>query len=201
MMSRLIPRVPVNFMTSCQQIGHMTKWCVIPVRIRVVYASQTISDVWPSLQTEISEDPAVHGSTLVPILLGSDKTIASVMTGNVKYYPLYMSIRNLHNDIRHAHRGGVAAIGFLAIPTCESSVMSIGMYVNLLHFTGEKKDEKTKDFTMKLMELEMEAQDKLDSQEESFKKYFEEERVKFVQAYREKLDRELHAQSEIINER
>ena len=24
--------------------------------------------------------------------------------------------------------------------------MSIGMYVNLLHFTGEKKDEKTKDF-------------------------------------------------------
>ena len=62
-------------------------------------------------------------------------------------------------------------------------------------------DEKTKDFTMKLMELEMEAQDKLDSQEESFKKYFEEERVKFVQAYREKLDRELHAQSEIINER
>ena len=146
MMSRLIPRVPVNFMTSCQQIGHMTKWCVIPVRVRVVYASQTISDVWPSLQTEISEDPAVHGSTLVPILLGSDKTIASVMTGNVKYYPLYMSIRNLHNDIRHVHRGGVAAIGFLAIPTCESSVMSIGMYVNLLHFTGEKKDEKTKDF-------------------------------------------------------
>ena len=96
------------------------------------------------LQTEITKDPAVHGSTLVPILLGSDKTIASVGMGNVEYYPLYMSIRNLHNDIRHAHRGGVAAIGFLAIPTCESSVMSIGMYVNLLHFTGEKKDEKTK---------------------------------------------------------
>ena len=93
-------------------------------------------------QMEIAKDPAVHGSTLVPILLGSDKTIASVGTGNVEYYPLYMSIRNLHNDIRHAHRGGVAAIGILAIPTCESSVMSIGMYVNLLHFTGEKKDEK-----------------------------------------------------------
>jgi len=37
----------------------------------------------------------------------------------------------------------------------------------------------------------MEAQDKLDSQEEGFRKLFDEERMKFVQTYREKLDYEL----------
>jgi len=32
----------------------------------------------------------------------------------------------------------------------------------------------------------MEAQDKLDSQEEGFRKFFDAEKMKFVQAYREK---------------
>ena len=88
-------------------------------------------------QTEIAKDPAVHGSTLVPILLGSDKTIASVGTGNVEYYPLYMSIGNLHNGVRRVHRGGVAVIGFLAIPTCESPLMpptASGSYTDHCHF-------------------------------------------------------------------
>ncbi|KAJ3555938.1 hypothetical protein NM688_g2299 [Phlebia brevispora] len=62
-------------------------------------------------------------------------------------------------------------------------------------------EEKSKDYNMKLIELEMEAQDKLDNQSESFRKYFEEERVKFVNAYREKLNKELQTQSEIINQR
>lgn len=62
-------------------------------------------------------------------------------------------------------------------------------------------DEQTREYTLKLLELEMEAQDKLDSQEQGFRKFFDEERVKFVQAYREKLNRELQTQSEIINER
>lgn len=64
-----------------------------------------------------------------------------------------------------------------------------------------KLDDQTREYTIKLLELEMEAQDKLDSQEQDFRKFFEEERVKFVQAYREKLNRELQTQSEIINER
>ncbi|KZT67461.1 hypothetical protein DAEQUDRAFT_713485 [Daedalea quercina L-15889] len=62
-------------------------------------------------------------------------------------------------------------------------------------------DEQTREYTLKLLELEMEAQDKLDSQEQDFRKFFDEERMKFVQAYREKLNRELQTQSEIINER
>lgn len=64
-----------------------------------------------------------------------------------------------------------------------------------------KLDEQTREYTIKLLELEMEAQDKLDSQEEGFRQFFEEEKAKFIQAYREKLNRELQTQSEIINER
>ena len=62
-------------------------------------------------------------------------------------------------------------------------------------------DEQTREYTLKLLELEMTAQDKLDSQEEGFRKFFEDEKLKFIEAYREKLNRELEAQSEIINER
>ncbi|TFK74121.1 hypothetical protein BDN72DRAFT_789717 [Pluteus cervinus] len=64
-----------------------------------------------------------------------------------------------------------------------------------------KLDEQTREYSLKLMELEMEAQDKLDNQEEGFKKFFEEERARFVQAYRAKLDHELRTQTELINER
>ncbi|KAK7682640.1 hypothetical protein QCA50_014440 [Cerrena zonata] len=62
-------------------------------------------------------------------------------------------------------------------------------------------DEQTREYTLKLLELEMTAQDQLDSQEEGFRKFFEDEKLKFIEAYREKLNRELEAQSEIINER
>jgi hypothetical protein len=51
------------------------------------------------------------------------------------------------------------------------------------------------------MELEMEAQDKLDSQEEGFRQLFEQKRAKIIHAYREKLDEELKTQTELINER
>lgn len=64
-----------------------------------------------------------------------------------------------------------------------------------------KLDEQTREYTLKLLELEMEAQDKLDSQEDGFRKFFDQERTKFVQAYREKLDHELKTQTELINER
>ena len=53
---------------------------------------------------------------LVPIIADSDKTTASARTGQVDYWPLYGSIGNIHNNIRHAHGNGLILIGFLAIP-------------------------------------------------------------------------------------
>ncbi|KAJ6612150.1 mitochondrial inner membrane protein Mitofilin [Mycena sp. CBHHK59/15] len=64
-----------------------------------------------------------------------------------------------------------------------------------------KMDEQTREYTLKLMELEMEAQDKLDGQEQEFRRYFDEERARLTQAYREKLENELQIQTELINER
>ncbi|KAN0080179.1 hypothetical protein V8E55_009745 [Tylopilus felleus] len=44
------------------------------------------------------------------------KTTVSVATGQHDYYPLYLSIGNLHNTTRHAHKNGVQLIAFLAMP-------------------------------------------------------------------------------------
>ena len=53
------------------------------------------------------------------IVLGSNKTTVSVATGHVEYHPLYLSIGNIHNSVRRAHRNSVTPIAFLAIPKCE----------------------------------------------------------------------------------
>ncbi|KAH9027218.1 hypothetical protein EDB85DRAFT_1893036 [Lactarius pseudohatsudake] len=65
--------------------------------------------------TIIAEDPETHGSVFCPMILSSDKTTVSVATGHNKYWPIYLSIGNIHN-IRQAHRNGVVLLGFFAIP-------------------------------------------------------------------------------------
>lgn len=50
------------------------------------------------------------------IILGSDKTTVSVATGDVEYHPFYLSIGNVHNMVRKAHRNAVVPVGFFAIP-------------------------------------------------------------------------------------
>ena len=62
-------------------------------------------------------------------------------------------------------------------------------------------DEQTREYTLKLLELELQAQDKLESQETGFRAFFEEEKARFAKAYREKLEHELRTQSDIINNR
>jgi len=65
----------------------------------------------------------------------------------------------------------------------------------------QQLDDQAREYTVKLLELEMVSQDKLDSQEDEFRKLFDEEKAKLIKAYREKLSQELQTQSEIINER
>jgi mitofilin len=62
-------------------------------------------------------------------------------------------------------------------------------------------DEQTREYTLKLLELELQAQDKLENQETDFRSFYEEEKMRFASAYREKLEQELRTQSDIINER
>ncbi|KAI0069827.1 hypothetical protein K474DRAFT_1680629 [Panus rudis PR-1116 ss-1] len=60
-----------------------------------------------------------NGAMFTPVILGSDKTTVSIATGQNDYYPLYISLGNVHNNVRRAHRNAVALLAFLAIPKCE----------------------------------------------------------------------------------
>ena len=62
-------------------------------------------------------------------------------------------------------------------------------------------DEQAREYSLKALESDLGAQDKLVQQESEFKEFFEEEKRKFLKHYREKLDNELKAQSELIDER
>lgn len=76
----------------------------------------------------------------VPIILGSDKTVVSVATGNNEYWPLYMSIGNVHNRVRRAHGNAVVLIGFLCTP--KSKYYSLAL-VSLLLIWFEQRTRNT----------------------------------------------------------
>ncbi|KAG2035207.1 hypothetical protein BDR03DRAFT_983812 [Suillus americanus] len=76
------------------------------------------SSDWAWTQADkIAEDPEMHGSTFVPLIVGSDKTTVSVATGHTEYHPLYLSIGNVFNSVQCAHRNSLVLVGFLMIPT------------------------------------------------------------------------------------
>lgn len=62
---------------------------------------------------------------LCPIYMGTDNTTVLVATGHVEYHPLYLSIANVHNNVRRAHQNSVIPIGFLAIPKGQPSFDTI----------------------------------------------------------------------------
>ncbi|KAI9566115.1 hypothetical protein HD554DRAFT_2174824 [Boletus coccyginus] len=83
------------------------KWCY----------QDFMSGHWAWLHMDkIAHIPHTQGSTFISMVLGSDKTTVSIATGNNEYYPLYMSIGNIHNTIRHVHPDAIVVIRFLAIP-------------------------------------------------------------------------------------
>ena len=61
----------------------------------------------------------MHGATFIPIIIGSDKTTTSVATGQHEYHPVYLSVGNVQNRIRRAHKDALVLIGFLPIPKGE----------------------------------------------------------------------------------
>ena len=67
----------------------------------------------------IATDPETHGSMFIPIILGTDKMTVSVATGQHMYHPVYLSIGNIHNRFRRAHKDALVLIGFLPIPKGE----------------------------------------------------------------------------------
>lgn len=100
-----------------------------------------------SFQDILATDPDALGAIFVPIILGSDKTTVSVGTGNNKYYPLYLSIGNVHNNVRRAHRDALCLVGFLAIPKSKSlTPFHTVTNLNLAATNEHKETEEFRDF-------------------------------------------------------
>ena len=70
---------------------------------------------------------------LVPIIIGSDKMTVSVATGQTNYWPIYISIGNIHNNVWCVHSNGITLLGFLAIPKSEYIMFIILPNLNIFY--------------------------------------------------------------------
>ena len=61
----------------------------------------------------------------VPIILGSDKTTVSVATGQNDYYPVYLLIGNVCNNVRRVHKDSLVLIAFLPNPKGDACALLI----------------------------------------------------------------------------
>ena len=84
-------------------------------------------------QDLIAEDERTHGSTFILIILGNDKTTVSVTTGQNDFYPLYLSVGNVRNNVWHAHHNALVLVGFLAMP--KSKLFIIFIYISFSKWT------------------------------------------------------------------
>ncbi|KIM50467.1 hypothetical protein SCLCIDRAFT_34262 [Scleroderma citrinum Foug A] len=81
-----------------------------------------MSGQWAFNQSDIiAKDADTHGAMFMPVVLGSDKTMVSVATGHTEYYPLYISLGNIHNNVCQAHCDAVTILAFLAIPKTDEA--------------------------------------------------------------------------------
>ena len=78
--------------------------------------------------TIVQNYPKAISMFLVSLILESDKRTVLVAMGHTSYWPLYLSIRNIHNNVCHEHHNGVVLLGFLAIPKSKS-------WLSLIFFT------------------------------------------------------------------
>lgn len=53
--------------------------------------------------------------------------MVSIATGQNEYYPFYISLGNVHNNVRRAHREAVTILAFLAIPKSTSQSFHINL--------------------------------------------------------------------------
>ncbi|KAG1784494.1 uncharacterized protein HD556DRAFT_1315037 [Suillus plorans] len=103
---------------------------------RDLFFGEQGQQVWTDLMTgnwawgqcnTLADDPDCHGAMFMPVILSSDKTTVSVVTGQNDYYLLYISASNLHNNIRCAHRESI-----ILNSCCYHALFKIGVRMGLL---------------------------------------------------------------------
>jgi len=69
---------------------------------------------------------------LVSIVAGSDKTVASIVTGHQEFYPMYIGPGNVDNPTRWAHGLGILPCAFFPILTGISDYVSIFLMLTIV---------------------------------------------------------------------
>ncbi|TFK84740.1 hypothetical protein K466DRAFT_496044 [Polyporus arcularius HHB13444] len=79
--------------------------------------ADVMSGTWAFKKADtLAANDTYRGAMLTPIIMGLDKTTVSVATGHQEFHPVYLSLGNIHNEMRRAHRDAVVPLAFLAIP-------------------------------------------------------------------------------------
>jgi Plavaka transposase len=76
---------------------------------RRLYSEMSTGDWWWRIQEQLPD-----GATVIPIILGSDATKLTVLCGSQTAWPVYISIGNIHKDVRYKKAArSLMLIGFL----------------------------------------------------------------------------------------
>ena len=79
-----------------------------------VYNELHTGDWWWATQAKLPP-----GATVVPILIAVDKTLMTMLHGDMACWPVYLTIGNIERDVRRAHdRCGIILLGFVPIIEC-----------------------------------------------------------------------------------
>jgi Plavaka transposase len=92
-----------------------SKW-VAKQAVYIPLVSKFLQTDFVHTQDEISWDLSTHGAMLVGIVVGSDKTVASVATGHQEFHPVYVGPGNVDNPTWQAHGIRFLPCAFLLIP-------------------------------------------------------------------------------------
>jgi hypothetical protein len=75
-----------------------------------VYSEVSTGEWWWTTQEELPP-----GATIAPLIIGSDKTTMTHLSGDRATHPVYMTLGNIHGKIRYK-KGLIALISYLPIP-------------------------------------------------------------------------------------
>jgi hypothetical protein len=84
--------------------------------------------------------------TYAPWLIGSDKTIASVGTGNTTFYPLYGTSGLLHNNVRRSDPDALVLIALLPIPKGNSVHSRSLTYLILMKYSANREHHEANNY-------------------------------------------------------
>ena len=76
--------------------------------------------------------------------MGSDKTVASVGTGNTTFYPLYGTSGLLHNNIRRSDPDALVLIALLPIP--KGKTLASLIFFILISYTANREHHEAKNY-------------------------------------------------------